>query len=183
MSRVGIEQLLYAMDMAFDAHGYEDSLLRNLRSMPEDAWLWVPPGGSRNVRMIAGHVAACKYMYRDHAFGDASMRWDSPVSLPGIRRDASRDEVLAWLREGQRMLRGSAATLDSDEELLRMRRSNWGQEYETRWLISVMIEHDLYHAGEINHIRALGQGNDRWEWESANEALIHMTRPTPEESG
>ena len=26
--------------------------------------------------------------------------------------------------------------------------------------IEVMIEHDLYHAGEINHIRDLHQGND-----------------------
>ena len=25
---------------------------------------------------------------------------------------------------------------------------------------AVMIEHDLYHAGEINHIRALHQQND-----------------------
>ena len=33
---------------------------------------------------------------------------------------------------------------------------------ETRWLISAMIEHDLYHSGEINHVRALLQGNDAW---------------------
>ena len=33
-----------------------------------------------------------------------------------------------------------------------------------RWIISVMIEHDVYHAGEINHLRALMQGNDRWAW-------------------
>jgi hypothetical protein len=93
------------------------------------------------------------------------------------------DEVVAWLREGQRMLRGSVAALQSDDELLMMRRSNWGQEYETRWLISVMIEHDLYHAGEINHIRAMRQGDDRWAWENANEAVINMTRPTQEEQG
>jgi len=37
---------------------------------------------------------------------------------------------------------------------------------ETRWLIGVMIEHDLYHAGEINHLRALRHGNDRWAWET-----------------
>jgi len=28
-------------------------------------------------------------------------------------------------------------------------------------MISVLIKHDLYHAGEINHLRALKQGNDR----------------------
>jgi hypothetical protein len=92
------------------------------------------------------------------------MRWDRPRSLPDIRREASRDEVMAWLREGQRLLRGNVEVLGSDEDLLTLRRSNWGQEYETRWLISVMIQHDLYHAGEINHIRALIQDNDRWAW-------------------
>jgi hypothetical protein len=28
-----------------------------------------------------------------------------------------------------------------------------------------MIEHDLYHAGEINHLRALRHGADRWAFE------------------
>jgi hypothetical protein len=27
-----------------------------------------------------------------------------------------------------------------------------------------MIEHDLYHGGEINHIRSQHQQNDRWAW-------------------
>jgi len=36
---------------------------------------------------------------------------------------------------------------------------------ETRWLIAVTIEHDLYHAGEINHLRALKHGDDRWAWD------------------
>lgn len=80
------------------------------------------------------------------------------------------NEVVSWLREGQRMLRGSVDSLQSDEELLKLRRSNWGQMYETRWLIGVTIEHDLYHAGEINHIRALKQANDRWAWE-ANQSV------------
>jgi hypothetical protein len=38
---------------------------------------------------------------------------------------------------------------------------------ETRWIIKSMIERDLYHAGEINRMRALRQRNDRWEYESA----------------
>ena len=69
---------------------------------------------------------------------------------------------LATLQEGQRVLRDSFAALVDDNELTRLRRANWGQEYETRWLITVVIQHDLYHGGEINHIRALSQGNDRW---------------------
>ena len=29
-----------------------------------------------------------------------------------------------------------------------------------------IIQHDLYHAGEINRMRALRQENDRWAYES-----------------
>ena len=153
------------MDEAFDAEGHEHSFLANLRSLKDDDWEWMPTGGGRPIFEIVYHVGICKYVYDNHAFGDASMRWDHPRSLPGIRPDSSPDEVIAWLREGQRVLRGSVAALESDDELLKLRRSNWGQEYETRWLISVMVEHDLYHAGEINHIRALHHGDDRWAWE------------------
>ena len=176
MSRVGIEQLLYAMDMAFDAHGYEDSLLRNLRSMPEDSWLWMPPGGSRNVRMIAGHVAACKYMYWDHAFGDGTLTWNDPAGALGASieemqstpdlgaREPSVGATIEWLCEGHRLFRDSVAALD-DAELPRLRRPPEGGMHETRWVIAVLSHHDLYHAGEINHIRALRQGDDRWAWE------------------
>jgi hypothetical protein len=32
----------------------------------------------------------------------------------------------------------------------------------TRKILQFMIAHDFYHAGEINHRRALLQGTDRW---------------------
>jgi hypothetical protein len=41
---------------------------------------------------------------------------------------------------------------------------------ETRWIISVMIQHDLYHAGEINHVRSLLSGDDRWLFEREEAA-------------
>ena len=52
---------------------------------------------------------------------------------------------------------------------------------ETRWLISVMIEHDLYHAGEINAILAIRRG-EAWEYgEEVEENHIstagHCVRP------
>jgi hypothetical protein len=38
--------------------------------------------------------------------------------------------------------------------------TNWGELKVTRWIIAVTIEHDPYHAGEIDHLRALHQQND-----------------------
>jgi len=175
MTRGQVEQLLYLMDQAFEEDG-EHSLLRNLGSVPDECWLAAPPGGSRSVRQIVGHVGACKYMYDNFAFGDASMTWDDPAgetganmeqlqSEPNLAEEPSIESLVEWLREGQRRMRENVAAL-SDAQLLKPRRRPEGGTKETRWVIGVMIEHDLYHAGEINHIRALMQGNDRWAWEA-----------------
>ncbi len=165
MARAGIEQLLYMMDEAFEGNG-EHSLLANLRSVQDGDWHWTPPGGGRTILDLVQHVGECKYVYDNHAFGDGTMRWDRPGTVPTIDRSGPPEAVIDWLRAGQRALRASVASLKQDEELLKPRRANWGQEYETRWLVSVMVQHDLYHSGEINHIRALRQGNDRWPWEA-----------------
>ena len=40
---------------------------------------------------------------------------------------------------------------------------------EWRWVPAgggrSIIQHDLYHAGEINHIRSLRQETDKWAWQ------------------
>ena len=57
------------------------------------------------------------------------------------------------------------AALVGDAELLQPRPANWGELKEMQWLITVLIGHDLYHAGEINHLRALLQKTDRWPYD------------------
>jgi hypothetical protein len=52
----------------------------------------------------------------------------------------------------------------SDADLDVPRRANWGELKPTRWLISTILQHDTYHAGEINHIRSLLAEDDRWRW-------------------
>jgi hypothetical protein len=51
-----------------------------------------------------------------------------------------------------------------DADLEELRPSNWGDLRETRWLISVMLQHDVYHAGEVNHLRSILAADDRWRW-------------------
>jgi len=167
MPRATVEQVLYQIDQAFDASEQDHSLLANLRSVPDDGWLWVPSGGARSIFEIVRHVGECKFVYENHAFGDASMRWDRPGTVPTVGSETPRPAVIEWLSEGQHRWRASIANLDDDGQLLRLRRANWGREYETRWLVNVLIQHDLYHAGEINHIRALLQRSDGWAWETA----------------
>jgi hypothetical protein len=158
--------LLYLLDEAFDGNE-EHSLLGNLRSVEAGDWHWLPPDGRRSIRDIVAHTGACKYMYENLAFGDARLTWTDPLVEPALLRadPVPVPEVLAWLREGHGRLRESLAALD-DAALIEKRGTSWGTPAETRWLISVMIEHDLYHAGEINHLRALHHQSDRWAYES-----------------
>jgi hypothetical protein len=145
------------MDQAFEGSRWH-SLLGNLRSVKAEDWLWVPPDGRRSIRDIVQHVAGCKTMYRNTGFGDATLTWDDP-SVNGLDMLSTISDAIEWLQEVQSLLRQSVAGLD-DADLMRPRKAYWSGTQETRWQISVMIEHDLYHAGEINHIRCLHQGDD-----------------------
>jgi hypothetical protein len=165
MGRAAIEQLLYLLDEAFQGTGIEEtgesqSLIGNLRHLEDGDWLWVPPGRGRSIFSIVKHVGECKYVYDNHAFGDGTMRWDRPETVPSVDEATPKAAILGWLNDGHDRIRAGVASLDDDSELLTHRRANWGRAYETTWLISTLIQHDLYHAGEINHLRALRQGND-----------------------
>jgi uncharacterized damage-inducible protein DinB len=166
MGRQAIANLLWMMDEAF-AGPDEHSLISNLMSVPREAWFMVPEKGSRSIGAILGHVGACKYMYADHAFGAEEMTWESAGAK--LEKPPTAEKMIEWTREGQRLLRSYVEQLPDDDELLVLRKANWGEMYETRRLIRVMIEHDLYHAGEINHIRSLMQGDDRWAYQRAEE--------------
>jgi uncharacterized damage-inducible protein DinB len=160
VARAAVDALLYLLDDGFEG-GRWHSLIGNLRAVTPDEWRWVPPGGSRSVAAIVHHVGVCKLMYANHAFGDASLTWESVE--PPKEATAEPSSALVWRRTAQSRLRAALAALD-DADLLALRRANWGERCETRWLIATMIQHDLYHAGEINHLRSL-RGDDWWEHE------------------
>ena len=137
------------------------SLLANLETVPGELWDVLPDGGARTIRDIVFHVGSCKYMYADYAFGTGSMQWHLPPAWPANWQTMPRDKVLAWLDEGQAKLTRSLAALD-DESMESPRRTSWGETWPAHDIIRVMIEHDLYHAGEINHLRSILLRSDRW---------------------
>ncbi len=162
MITTAVDQLLYLLDEAFAGQAWH-SLLGNLHTVTTEEWRWVPPGGQRSLRDIVQHVGSCKFMYDDHAFGQATLGWEHPL-VAGGEALADAASAIAWLRQGHARLRRSIAAL-TDADLGQPRRTNWGELKETRWIVAVMIQHDLYHAGEINHLRALYRRDDRWEHE------------------
>jgi uncharacterized damage-inducible protein DinB len=159
-SRTAIDTLAWLIHDAFEGDP-DQSLLANLRDLSAKDWNALPVGGGRSIADILEHVGWAKWMYEDYAFGPASMRGDQPPLVPANNaRSRPPDELLTWLTEGHRRWLASVRALPNDTELDRERPTNWGTHLQTRVLIRIMIAHDLYHAGEINHIRALHQGDD-----------------------
>jgi hypothetical protein len=156
MSTPAVAQLLYLLDEAFEDQKWH-SLLNNLRAVTPDDWTWVPPDGRRSIRDLVLHVGGGKRMYHNQAFGDAALTWDDPI-IEDHGAVSTIPSAIAWLRQGQQRFRQSVAALD-DAALLQPRKTHLGMK-ETRWIVSVIITHDLYHAGEINHIRCLHQQDD-----------------------
>lgn len=162
MAGQAIDHYLSLMDSAFAGPDWH-SLLSNLNTVAPGDWTWVPSGGERSIRDIVRHVGRVKVMAHDQAFGAETLTWDDPL-VGGDEQTADLASAIAWLEVCQERLRGGVAALADDAELARPRRTNWGELKETRWIIVVtMIQHDLYHAGEINHLRSLHQGTDQWE--------------------
>jgi hypothetical protein len=165
MGREGIEQLLYMMDQAFEGdtaagRGNWHALLVNLESVRDEDWNWLPADGRRSIFVLARELGECKYVYASHIEGDRSFNWDHEETIPTVDDGTAPSEVIAYLRRAQDYLRSRVDGLSSDTELWRLQTSPQGWERETRWMIKTMIEHDIYHAGEINHLRALAQRND-----------------------
>lgn len=164
-AHIAIDTLIWLIKDAFDGDP-EHSLLANLGGIQEQEWTALPPSAGRSIADILEHVAWCKWMYEDYAFGTASMRGDQPPLVPaGDVRSRPPDELLTWLKEGHRRWLASVQALNNDTELDKERLANWGELLPTRIIIRIMIAHDLYHAGEINHLRALLNGTDRWPYE------------------
>ncbi|MBA2315024.1 MAG: DinB family protein [Chloroflexi bacterium] len=167
--RGGIETLLHLLEEAFRGRGIEESnesqaLLTNLATVPETSWRALPPRASRSIEAIAVHVGACKVMYADYAFGAGSLQFGTPAVEPWGEGAASPGDVVPWLEQAHETLVGHVAALADDAELDRPRNTNWGEHRPTRWIVAAMITHDAYHAGEINHLRSLLDGDDRWRF-------------------
>jgi uncharacterized damage-inducible protein DinB len=164
-SHTAIDTLAWLIEDAFDRDPTQ-SLMANLRDLRLEDWTALPQGAQRSIADILEHVGWSKWMYTDYAFGPATMRGDTPPLIPdGGVRSRPREELLAWISEGHRRWLSAVRALPDDSELDRERLANWGDRLPTRVLIRIMIAHDFYHAGEINHLRALLQGTDRWEYE------------------
>ena len=170
MASPAVDAMLYLLAEAFEGPGIEESnesqaLLTNLATVDESTWRVTPPGATRTIESMVRHVAACKIMYADYAFGPGTKQWGTPdVEGPWEPGGAPMAEAIEWLRRTHRSFTLHVEGL-TDDDLGQPRTTNWGEERPTRWIIAAIIGHDFYHAGEINHLRSLLGTDDRWRWQ------------------
>lgn len=160
MPRIAIDTLGRMLDAAYRTDPFH-GLRRNLDSVMPEEWEIRPPDAATPpaeqatdvfaIAEIVQHVAGAKFMYTNHAFGDAAMQW-SDIPLPPSR---DRDGLLVWLDEGHTAFAAGLAALADDTQLEEKRPWPGGFQLPVSFMVATIINHDLYHSGEINRQRAL----------------------------
>lgn len=123
---------------------------------PDESGRWIvdyavpdpdpPPFTTIAWRLI--HIATCKVMYHEYAFGPGELTWEE-LEIPHTVVD-----TIALLEEGHARLRRALDDL-SDADLEEMRPTNWGAQWPTWRIFWAMIGHDLHHGAEIGCLRDL----------------------------
>ncbi len=159
--------LLVQMDEAYER------LRRRLEGLTEDEYFWEPVPGCWTVhrdetgrwvtdyafpdpvpapvttigwRLV--HIADCKVMYHEYAFGARRL------TFPDLIAPATVRGALERLQEGHRLLRSDLVGLEADQ-LDQPRLTNWGEEWPAWRIFWAMIDHDLHHGAEIGCLRDL----------------------------
>jgi hypothetical protein len=94
------------------------------------------------------HLASCKWMYYEYAFGPAKLTWDD-LDTPHTATDA-----ISWLTDGHKLLRKALDGMN-DNGLSEIRLTNWGDSWPTWRIFWTMLSHDLHHGAEIGCLRDL----------------------------
>lgn len=148
------------LDAAFE--GDAASVIANLATVREEDWTWLPPGGARSIRELVQHIGSSKLLYADAAFADGNLGFDDPI----VQGEGSLGTVglgVGWLRAAHAALRAGVATLDDaafDAEI----GMPFGRTANAEEMLDQLARHEVYHTGEINHLRALAQDDDAWAW-------------------
>jgi hypothetical protein len=94
------------------------------------------------------HIALCKVMYHEWAFGPRELTWLT-IETPG-----DVESSVETLRRGHELLADDLAGL-SDADLDRSVLTNWGEEWPAWRIFTTMTDHDRHHGAEIALLRDL----------------------------
>jgi hypothetical protein len=157
--------LKFQMDEAWDTvnramAGVDDTMLRwtptetGCWELRLKAGKWLPdyhgeqplPPGPKTIGWLAAHLAMCKEMYFEYAFGARKKTWDEltvPCDAEGMR---------LYLARTQQPLCQAIDGLDA-RNLDEITLTNWGEAKPVWWILSTMALHDLEHGGQMWQVR------------------------------
>ena len=164
--RTAVEELVRLLDHVLEEtqaeFGYDHwhSITWNLANVRDRDWTRTLTPDGRTIRELVVHVGKTYLLHHDSAFGDGT-RSRSDETIDGRGPGTTPVETIVWFRAAHATFRDSVAEL-TDDQLAEPRRVLWGDLLPTRRLVELMIQHTLYHTGEINLIRSVLQGNDDW---------------------
>jgi len=92
------------------------------------------------------HLATTRFMYHEWAYGAAKL------TFPELVIPSSVAGAIEFLHAGYRALR---ADLETEDDLDRPRKTNWGEMWPAWRIFTCMTDHDALHTGMIGGLRDL----------------------------
>lgn len=123
------------------------SVEANVAGLTEEELSWTPATGGRSILAVLHHLGIGKLIAADRCFGSGSLRFED-VTPPDSLRD-----LLRWLIQAHEAIREPLGFLRDPQ--LDEPRLIAGRSLPVERILERSIEHDLYHAGEINVLRDL----------------------------
>ncbi|MGH7448383.1 MAG: DinB family protein [Longimicrobiales bacterium] len=153
-----IPLLLTQLDQAYDRRSWHGTNLRgSIRGVTPAQAVWRPGPRRHNIQEIVVHAAYWKYAVRRRFSGEG--RGSFPLKGSNWFTRTSADEAqwradIRLLEDMHRLLRTAVADLDPT----RLNGRAEGGTVSSLALVSGIIAHDLYHAGQIQLLKRLRAG-------------------------
>lgn len=143
--------LLEMIDSAYDGRGWHGTTLRgSLRGLSPEKALWRPSAGRHNIWELAVHAAYWKYIVRRRLLrekrGSFPLKGSNWFEAPLELSAADIRQVVSLLNEQHRAMRDAIVQIDPLPQSGKLRPMLYG-----------IAAHDLYHTGQIQLIRRLGE--------------------------
>lgn len=157
-----INILLGLIDQAFDHKAWHGTNLKgSIRGLSAGDAAWRPAPGRHNIWEIVVHAAYWKYVVRRRLLGEA--RGSFPLKgsnwfvrpSEGVVGGAGWKSDAALLSETHRTLREAVAALSAGD----LDHTPAGSKVSNLTLITGIASHDLYHAGQIQVLKRLGESS------------------------
>jgi uncharacterized damage-inducible protein DinB len=150
-----IDLLVTQLDEAYDRRSWHGTNLRgSIRRVIAAHAAWRPARGRHNIQEIVVHCAYWKYAVRRRFTGEPRacfpLRGSNWFPRPRVDEKAWRDDI-GLLDDAHRRL----CLVIADLSVRQLERTPGGSSVSNRAMLSGIIAHDLYHAGQIQLLKRL----------------------------